>query len=361
MNPLRHVAAKLNAGKPVTIGYFGGNHVDGYGASEKDKTSWRALTTAWFKTTFPQSSIREVNGAITGTNSVYGMFRLENDLLMAHPDLIFIDFSAVDQSLDPHQSSFCLESIIRQILRNDANTDIVIILSANKWVSHFFTRNDPPRTILAHQIIAAHYKLMALSFGQHMWKIIKDGLSTWDNLTKDGSNYLDAGHDLCFQFIRTSLLPLVVIAQHTDADKPHKMPTAIHGDIVRHGEVVDAWDIAADGWFREEKPLAGRYPHQLVATTPESGLSFPFTGTTIGLWWLVAKDGGDIQWRIDDDKPKRLSSYDKHTEKGDRAVAVILRDNLEPGDHVLDIRVLLEKNDNSKGNTIRLGAFLVGS
>jgi hypothetical protein len=76
---------------------------------------------------------------------------------------------------------------------------------------------------------------------------------------------------------------------------------------------------------------------------------------------MIANDGGDIHWHIDDDEPERLSSWDKNAPRYNRPSAVILRDALEPGEHFLHLRVLPDKNPNSEGNTIRLGAFLVGT
>ena len=122
-----------------------------------------------------------------------------------------------------------------------------------------------------------------------------------------------------------------------------------------------ASNVAPDGWIRDENALGSRYPHQLIATTPGSGLTLPFTGSAIGFLWMVANDGGDIRWHIDDHEPRRLSSWDMNPPRTKRTSAVILSDTLEPGDHQLHLRVLPDKHDKSEGTTIRIGAFLIGS
>ena len=361
MNPLRHVAAKLNSGQPVTVGYFGGSHTDGGGASDPKKTSWRALTTAWLQVMWPAARIREVNAAISGTNSLYGMFRIEQDLLMAHPDIVFLDFGVVDLGIDSQRSSRCLESIIRQILKNDSKSDIVILNATNKWGATFYDRKESPRITIAHEVLASYYGLPSIAIGRHFWQSISDGVSTWESLTKDGNLPLDAGHDQYFQQLKIALLPLLVAPNNADSNTPHVVPPPINGDVITHGHIVDAWSIAPDGWVREENALGSRYPHQLIATTPGSGLTLPFTGRAIGFLWMMASDGGDIRWHIDDQEPRRLSSWDVNPPRNKRPSAVILSDSLENGNHQLHLRVIPDKNEKSEGTTIRIGAFLVGS
>jgi hypothetical protein len=73
---------KTNA---LTIGYFGGSITAGAGASKSSETSYRALTTKWFRDMFPKARITEVNAAIGGTGSDLGAFRCRKDLLDRHP------------------------------------------------------------------------------------------------------------------------------------------------------------------------------------------------------------------------------------------------------------------------------------
>ncbi len=73
----------------------------------------------------------------------------------------------------------------------------------------------------------------------------------------------------------------------------------------------------------------------------------------------MAPDSGDIEWSIDDQPPQRLASWDKYALENARASYAILADDLTSGEHTLKIRVLAEKQEQSKGTWIRIGAFLV--
>src|SRR5580700_9646575 len=85
-NGIVNVFARMKDGKPTTIAYFGGSITAGAGSSDSNKTSWRALTTAWFRRQYPNTQITEVDAAIGGTGSDFGAFRLQHDVLDKKPD-----------------------------------------------------------------------------------------------------------------------------------------------------------------------------------------------------------------------------------------------------------------------------------
>ncbi|MEI8086716.1 MAG: hypothetical protein WCG93_10930 [Paludibacter sp.] len=65
--------AKATAGDSVRVGSFGGSITNAVG--------WRDNIMNWFKTRYNNNKIVQVNAAIGGTNSTYGVFRIEKDLL----------------------------------------------------------------------------------------------------------------------------------------------------------------------------------------------------------------------------------------------------------------------------------------
>ena len=126
------------------------------------------------------------------------------------------------------------------------------------------------------------------------------------------------------------------------------------------GSLVDAWELIQDGWNKDEQSLAGKYPHMLTCNKPGIELKYKFTGSAIGLYWLVAPDWGDIEWCVDGSAPQRLSSWDKYALNSSRANYKILTDSLESKEHELCIKILADKNSQSIGTWIRIGAILLG-
>src|SRR5260221_612405 len=80
--------AKVHAGKPVTVAYFGGSITAANG--------WRPKTFAWLHERYPKVAFTEVNAAIGGTGSDLGAFRLGHDVLSHKPDLVFVEFAVND-------------------------------------------------------------------------------------------------------------------------------------------------------------------------------------------------------------------------------------------------------------------------
>ncbi|MGH9835990.1 MAG: hypothetical protein ACRD9Y_23460, partial [Blastocatellia bacterium] len=60
---------KLRAGKSVTIAYLGGSITAGAGATNPEKSSYRALTTEWFRKNYPKAEITELNAAINSSGA----------------------------------------------------------------------------------------------------------------------------------------------------------------------------------------------------------------------------------------------------------------------------------------------------
>ena len=82
---------KLKHNLSLTVGYFGGSITEGAGASDASKTSWRAGVTDWFRVTYPDAVVREIQATIGGTGSDLGMYRCDADLLSKNPDLVFVE------------------------------------------------------------------------------------------------------------------------------------------------------------------------------------------------------------------------------------------------------------------------------
>ena len=116
---LGNVLAKLDAGQNVTIAYFGGSITAAGG--------WRPKTLQWFKQTWPNAKITEINAAIGGTGSDLGVYRYQHDVLQYKPDLVFVEFAVNDGGAAPEQIWRAMEGIVRQTWKQDPATDICYV------------------------------------------------------------------------------------------------------------------------------------------------------------------------------------------------------------------------------------------
>ena len=93
---LNNIVKKLKEDKKATIAYLGGSVTGGFGSSNANEFSWRALTGKHFKKQFPDAEINLVNAGYGGTGSGFARFRLQKDVLDYNPDLVFIEFAFND-------------------------------------------------------------------------------------------------------------------------------------------------------------------------------------------------------------------------------------------------------------------------
>ncbi len=81
---LGNFVAKLLAGEPVK------NRLPR--RLDHRSPGWRVKTREWFAAQYPQAKVEEIHAAIGGTGSDLGVFRVDRDALVHHPDLLFVEF-----------------------------------------------------------------------------------------------------------------------------------------------------------------------------------------------------------------------------------------------------------------------------
>ena len=247
-----------------------------------------------------------------------------------------------------------MEGIVRQIWRDNPSADIVFFYTLSKPMAQFYDRGEKPPTVTWHERLAAAYGIPSLNLGETLWQQVHDGKAKWEALLPDNVHPSDQGHAIYAQQIRAFLQE-----HRTDKAKwaRKRLPAPVSKDPFESARMIDPSGIAAQGWTRDDPTI--RFPHSISADAPGTELKFPFRGTVMGLYWLVAPDSGDIEWSIDGSAVKRASSWDRYALRLSRAHYTILDDALPDRDHVLTFRILPEKNAESKGTWIRIGALLV--
>ena len=349
---------KLETDKKLNIAYFGGSITVGAGASDMNKTSWRPQTTAWFRAKFPDAKITEIMASIGGTGSELGTYRAQNDLIAKKPDLVFVEFAVNDHAVGEESQRRWSEAIVRQIKNANPAADIVFVYTTAKQYETY-SKGHTPDTVKWQEEVANHYGIPSVNVGQALFEVIRDGGGTWDSLTKDGVHPLDAGYAIYAKTVAEFLE-----AHRKDAPVPAdaSLPAPIAKFPIDNVACVDAWTVSSSGWTKDPESLARKYPHQLTSNVPGTTLEVPFHGSAIGLYWLVAGDGGKIECAVDNGPGKTVSASDAVAVKNKPyAKYVILFDELPDKEHVLRLKVSDQKDEASTGHWIRIGTFLVFS
>jgi lysophospholipase L1-like esterase len=88
---LKGTRGKLHDGKPITVVFLGDSVTVGGDASSPEM-SFVGRFEAGIRSRFPAVDVKIVNAGVGGTNSDYGLERLERDALVHRPDLVVVEF-----------------------------------------------------------------------------------------------------------------------------------------------------------------------------------------------------------------------------------------------------------------------------
>lgn len=182
--------ARAARGEELTIGFLGGSITQGSLASAEDKTyAYRVYR--WWCDAFLQAEFHYVNGGIGGTCSCFGAARAVGDLLMYQPDVVVVDFSVNDKGKTPEEESFyqeTYEGLLRRIVSWPSSPAVLVL--NNVYYDSGKTMQD------RHNAVAEHYRVPFVSIKDSIYRKMKEGRYSLEELTPDGLHPNDLGHEL---------------------------------------------------------------------------------------------------------------------------------------------------------------------
>lgn len=117
---LENFFAKVRRGDTVTVATIGGSITTGFAANPANVKGWAGLTGQWLKNLALEnnSKLSFYNRGVSGTDSAFGIARLEDHILSLKPDFVIVEYAMNDQWLDARVRQRTYESIIRKLLEN---------------------------------------------------------------------------------------------------------------------------------------------------------------------------------------------------------------------------------------------------
>ncbi len=339
---------KLRSGRAVTVAWLGEATAAGQGLGSPEKSSCRALVTAWMRSQFPKSEITEINAAVSGTGSLYGTMRLRRDLLASKPDLVFVEFTTSDATDDERVVRKAVEGILRQLLILPQPPEVLMLYPAS-------ARGRLPTE--AHEALARHYSVPSLDLQQLVASRLSPAAGA-NLFSRDGLLASEAGHRFYAEQITAFLAAQMKLPA---TPLPRNIPQPLVSDELNYGEFKAIAEIRHDLTWRLEPNTDRLLPGSLLVTDkPGAEVETYFEGTVLGLTCLATPDGGMLEILVDGKPaPAPLAKIDCY-DKAPRLKTTILAGGLGLGEHRLTIRLLTEKNAQSSGNRVRLGYLLIG-
>jgi sialidase-1 len=123
----------------------------------------------------------------------------------------------------------------------------------------------------------------------------------------------------------------------------------------------DGWKLDPDWLPSDGLPTREGFVHRemLTASRPGATLHLAFSGNAVGIAIVAGADAGKIQYSIDGGANRTLDLFTAWSGQLHLPWYLILGRNLTRGNHFLEIKIIPEKNANSKGNACRIVYFLV--
>ncbi len=358
---LENTKYKLTKTDKLTVAYFGGSITEGAGASDYAHC-WAGLTTKWLGEKYPNCEIKGIQAAIGGTGSTLGVHRFERDVLSYKPDLVFFEFAVNDSFGRYDELSNNCDAVLRKLWNFNPFADIVMIYTVTSQLSGHMAKGGINESRTAFASTAYYYGgIPQIDVGEVLRiRTIAEG-GDWMKYTCDGCHPNDAGYAIYLDVIKDHLGNILDSAKELDAPAKRVLPSPLYVDDSRiNAHMEDAFDTAEyEGFEKVEQSLCGRYPHYLEAVEPGASLTYAFTGKRIELYWMLAKDSGDIIYSVDGGEERTMRSWDTYCPGFNRAGNHCLAYNLPYGRHILKLRVADTKAEESQGHAIRIGAYLV--
>ncbi len=301
-----NTVSKLKQNEEVRVAYLGGSITAAAG--------WRVKTTKWLQEQFPNAKIKEIHAAIGGTGSNLGAFRLENDVLQHHPDLVFVEFAVNDGGRQPESIWESMEGIVRQIWTANPQTDICFIYTFRVNNETDLRKGECPRSTSAMELLADHYGIPSINVALKIVELEQQGKLKFTSETplsegvilfsKDGVHPLDQGHEIYTEVIADAIKKLESDSKPVD-----------HTSQLEHPFVAGHWSDAkmiplnasllTGNWKKlpEDDTLQKRFGNRMgqiwEADEPGSRLTFRFRGSQAALYDLLGPDGGQVQITVD--------------------------------------------------------------
>lgn len=347
---------KIDGKKEVSVVFLGGSITEGTGATASKKR-WASLVQNWLECTFQEYRFLCHNKGIGGTDSEFGVIRLEKDVLLQKPDIVFVEFAVNDYGKDPDIILNALEGIVRGIWKENPHAKIIFVITAMyRMEEECYSRHQRPQSVKVHEKVANHYGIPIIFAGESLLSVIrKERIDPVDYLP-DLVHPNDKGHAFYAQKVIDFLKKMYSNKKKEEWVEHFSEPM---GDL-RYDEVkmIDAVDCATV--FRKESgSLCGRYQGYIESNQPGEKGELTFSGSGIGVYWMVARDSGNICFRIDDGEWRKAECWDTYALRYDRCAVKMLARGLKRGKHHLEFYVSREKEERATGYSIRIGAFLV--
>ena len=336
---LKKMFSKLRDKKPVTIGAIGGSITEG-ARSTKPEFRYHSVLGEWMKDYFKNPNITVINAGVGATNSLYGLFRADRDILCFEPDFVIVDYCCNDFLTDEYMKNE-YEMLVRKILSAPFEPAVML---------YSFSKKDGTNTQSAHTPVAPFYDIPALSYRDAYYPEIEKGRLEWSDISPDEVHPNDTGHRAAAILIE-EFLKAVDRGEAGDDSPYHLREDSLNGFMFKNPRLLGTGDITPVdfGDFEVAKTPYYRVPLGFSAKKAGRPIVFKVKCANIGLAYLRwnTNDFGRALMTIDGEE----FLLDGHfpADWGGFMLTKIYAANLENTEHTISVKLLDDKPEGSTG------------
>jgi lysophospholipase L1-like esterase len=355
---------KLLRDEPIVVAFLGGSITEGFGASNPEATSWRALTETYLKRRFPDKNIHCINAGVGGTNSAFGSHRLREHVLdKGQVDLCFVEF-AVNDGENREESIKGMEGIVRQFRRLSPRTDLCFIYTA----ADKNLVEGIPFNIAVHEEIAGHYGIPSVNFAAGIRALVKAGRIRWEDAAPDRVHPNDRGYALYAGFLQDYLETAISVKSCEIGSREKvdlELPQPLNEGNYEYGAMLDVREAKHMNGFQfktlDSEPLMNwRFSTEhLYTDAPNAELAFTVDGQGAGLLLLCGPDSGIFEYSLDGFTFHPINLFDDWCLQAFRPVIALFPNHKGKRSRMkIVIRNTNMKDERSTGTTLRIMKFL---
>lgn len=189
---LHRAINKAKAGEKVSIVYLGGSITEGALAVPQKTNCYAYRSAQLFAEKFMKDTaqLEYHNAGISGTPSLLGITRCQQDVLAYAPDIVFVEF-AVNDSTD-ETSRMAYESLVRKLLQSETQPAVVLVITL---------MNSGYSAHVQMEQIGKHYNLGVISVYDAVKPQIDAGKMQWSDYSSDYAHPTTEGHSFVAELI----------------------------------------------------------------------------------------------------------------------------------------------------------------
>lgn len=256
----KKVLEKAESGQDICVGFIGGSITKG-ASSSADINCYAYLVWRWWVRQFPDITVHYINAGIGATTSQFGVARVERDLLVFNPDVVFVEFGVNDEGNEFFKETY--EGLIRRIYSWKSCPAIILI--NNMYYDTGKTAQE------FHNQVGIAYQLPIISIKESLYKDIQRGKYSVHELTNDMLHPNDFGHQLIARIICEFLEELQVLSSkewdQNEIPEPITRNRFENSYMINSAEVgvvkykfesdlresADTTDVFKRGWYADVK------------------------------------------------------------------------------------------------------------